>query len=542
MIGNNAYRDAPLGNAVNDAKAVATLLENAGFTVTLKTDVTREALREAAAAFGAAARSNETRQVFFYYAGHGAQMDWRNYLLPVDAHVGSGADLPTQCLDLGVLLTDLSKAKGKVFVLILDACRDNPFGASYRPVQKGLSQFDAPAGSLLAFSTAPGSVAADGRDANGLYTQNLVRELSVKGVKLEDALKRVRLAVRVASRGEQVPWESTSLEGDVYLFPTGGRKLSEAELEAEFQRELETWNRVKGSKQLDDWYAYLRAYPSGKFSEIAQTRIQYFLQLEEERRAREVAAASAAAQAAAAAATLAAAKAQAGTVTSSSPAGAAPVPAPSVLTTRRPDLEIGPGLPVPVLMRPSLNPSSAGTYAAMRRFSVGDESLHEVSDPIFGGKQEPARYRVTRVDEDADRVEINRGNIIFDCMGNPIRLGDRIYDPRAQNMPAELRVGYRWTSRFRLTIAGRATESYYDLRVATREMVRVPAGEFDAFKLEGTGFNLTTGARLTLNIWVVPGFNFPLRSERIVQPRGSVTRDGELRELVSCRQMRWSVA
>ena len=172
------------------------------------------------------------RRCVFYYAGHGAQMDWRNFLVPVDARIDTAADLPAQCLELNGLLNDLSKAKGKVFVLILDACRDNPFGTGFQPAQKGLSQFDAPVGSLLAFSTSPGSVAVDSMSGvgasgvNGLYTGNLVRELSVKGVRLEDALKRVRLAVRVASHGAQVPWESTSLESDVFVFPAATSKLS----------------------------------------------------------------------------------------------------------------------------------------------------------------------------------------------------------------------------------------------------------------------------------------------------------------------------
>lgn len=276
VVGNNSYRDAPLVNAVNDAKAVGALMEQAGLTVTLKTDLNREALQDAAAAFGAAARASNARQVFFYYAGHGAQLDWRNYLLPVDARVASAADMPEQCLDLGVLLTELSRAKGKTFVLILDACRDNPFGESYRPAQKGLSQFDAPVGSLLAFSTAPGSVAADGSGANGLYTGNLVRELSVKGVRLEDALKRVRLNVRLASRGAQVPWESTSLESDVFLFNDAPR-LTEDELEQQVEADVAQWINIKSSRKADDWVAYLRNFPNGRFAEIAQVRLTRLL-------------------------------------------------------------------------------------------------------------------------------------------------------------------------------------------------------------------------------------------------------------------------
>jgi uncharacterized caspase-like protein len=109
-----------------------------------------------------------------------------------------------------------------------------------------MSQYDAPAGTLLAFATAPGRVAVElAGSANGLYTEHLVRELSVKGVRIEDALKRVRLNVRLASRGAQVPWESTSLENDVYLFPA--KALSEAELERQFREEYEGWKKIKAS-------------------------------------------------------------------------------------------------------------------------------------------------------------------------------------------------------------------------------------------------------------------------------------------------------
>jgi uncharacterized caspase-like protein len=222
VVGNDAYPGAPLSNAVNDAKAMAALLGEAGFGVDLRTNVDRTAFGDATRQFAEAAQKSDVKLVFFYYAGHGAQLDWRNYLLPVDARVNTSADLPAQCVDLASLLTGLARAKDKTFVIVLDACRDNPFGASFRPAQKGLSQFDAPSGSLLAFSTAPGRVAADASGASaqsGLYAEHLVRELSVRATRLEDALKRVRLAVRIASKGAQVPWESTSLEGDVFLFP-----------------------------------------------------------------------------------------------------------------------------------------------------------------------------------------------------------------------------------------------------------------------------------------------------------------------------------
>jgi uncharacterized caspase-like protein len=107
--------------------------------------------------------------------------------LPVDADRRAAEHMKQRCVDLGLLLGKLSAAKDKTFIVILDACRNNPFGSGYKPEQKGLSQFDAPVGSLLAYATSPGNVASDGEGANGLYTENLVRELSRRNTRIEDA-------------------------------------------------------------------------------------------------------------------------------------------------------------------------------------------------------------------------------------------------------------------------------------------------------------------------------------------------------------------
>ncbi|MDO8788283.1 MAG: caspase family protein [Sulfuritalea sp.] len=286
IIGNSSYRDAPLINPVNDAKAVTGLFTQAGFTVDSHLNATRSDMMAAIERFGAAVKRSDTRLVVFYYAGHGAQLDWRNYLLPVDAVVEKQEDMKQRCVDLGLLLGQFSAAKDKTFVVILDACRNNPFGAAYRPEQKGLSQFDAPVGSLLAYATSPGNVASDGDGQNGLYTENLVRELGKRNTRIEDALKRVRLNVRLASHGEQIPWETTSLEGDVFIFNEGQKKLTEAEMDQAVEADITEWTRIKSSKNTDDWVGYLRAFPNGRFAEIAQMRMTRLL-AEDEKRAAE---------------------------------------------------------------------------------------------------------------------------------------------------------------------------------------------------------------------------------------------------------------
>jgi uncharacterized caspase-like protein len=245
VIGNGAYRQTPLTNPTNDAAAMRDLLNSAGFTVEAHLDAKRSDLLAAIDRFAAAAQQSQTRLAVFYYAGHGVQLDWRNYLLPVDVAVSSAEDVKRQCIDLGSLLGRLAQIRDKNFVIILDACRDDPFRGAYRPEQKGLSQFDAPVGSLIAYATSPGSVASDGGGRNGLYTENLVRELSIRNAKLEEALKRVRLNVRLSSRGQQIPWESTSLESDVFFFADGARKLSATELEQMLLDDLAAWGRTR---------------------------------------------------------------------------------------------------------------------------------------------------------------------------------------------------------------------------------------------------------------------------------------------------------
>ena len=126
VIGNSAYRDAPLTDPANDAKAVGGLFAQAGFTVSSHLDATRSDMMAAIERFGAAAKRPETKLVVFDYAGHGAQLDWRNYLLPVDAMVETQEHMKQRCVDLSLLLGQLSAAKDKTFVIILDACRTTP--------------------------------------------------------------------------------------------------------------------------------------------------------------------------------------------------------------------------------------------------------------------------------------------------------------------------------------------------------------------------------------------------------------------------------
>jgi uncharacterized caspase-like protein len=212
----------------------------------------------------------------------------------VDAKVRSPEDVRNQAVDVSELLRFMDQAKDKSFLVILDACRDDPFGASYKASNKGLSQFDGPVGSLLAYSTAPGNVAMDGSGSNGLYTSHLLRELAVRNTKLEDAFKRVRLNVRLESGGKQIPWESTSLEEDIYLFKGEAKKLTEAETEVLIEKEVTAWKSVRTSTDPRILANFIREFPSGSTSELAQARLNRILVGLSAERARAQAAAEAA--------------------------------------------------------------------------------------------------------------------------------------------------------------------------------------------------------------------------------------------------------
>ena len=493
-IGNNAYQGSPLINPVNDARAVADLLRTAGFSTEVQTDATLQTMGGAIERFGAAVRRGETKLAVFYYAGHGAQVDWKNYLLPVDARVRNTGELKSRCLDLSVVLQHFAQTRDKTFIVILDACRDNPFGAEYRPDNKGLSQFDAPVGSLLAYATAPGSVALDGDGANGLYTANLVRELAVPGTGIEDCLKRVRLNVRLASRGVQIPWESTSLEERVFMFPQGRKKLSEEEIEQQFSEELATWNRIKASQTVDDWVAYLKAYPNGRFSEVAQARLTRLLAPVERR---------------------------------SGNVGKGATKA----------VELKAGVQAGPLFQPSANPYSAGTHPLGRNFTVGDQAVYRRSDLLTGNEEGTHASKVTRVDPDNDWVEFNGGKAATDLLGNPIKSPQRVFDGPLQFFPAELQIGKKWQARMTMTgqRGGRA-DVEFDVKVVALEKVSVPAGEFQTFHIEASGWNVTAGKRLERHFWVVPGLNFHIKAERTARDRRGALVETERDELISLRQ------
>ena len=212
VIGNGTYKSSPLTNPVNDARAMIRVLGQSGFRVISKENAGQKEMQAALRDFGDALKNGGVG--LFYYAGHGMQIKGKNYLIPVDANIEREDEVAYTSVDANQILDKMESAANRMNIVILDACRNNPFARSFRSAGSGLAQMEAPVGTLVAFSTAPGSVASDGKGENGLYTQHLLKAINEPGTKIEDVFKHVRANVRRDTEGKQIPWESTSLEGD----------------------------------------------------------------------------------------------------------------------------------------------------------------------------------------------------------------------------------------------------------------------------------------------------------------------------------------
>jgi hypothetical protein len=266
VIGNGSYSEAPLANPVNDARAMAKALEAAGFKVTMRENLDQRALLSSLREFGDSLRTGGTG--LFYFAGHGMQIKGRNYLVPIGAAMQREDEVAYNAVDAQVVLDKMEAAGNEANIVILDACRNNPFGRSSRSAQSGLAQMDAPVGTLLAYATAPGLVASDGQGSNGLYTQHLLQAMAQPGKKLEDVFKQVRSNVRRDSQGKQIPWESTSLEGDFYFTAP-----SVPPVDPVLAVEVALWDAVKNSNVAVELRAYLSRYPAGKYAAAAKARL-----------------------------------------------------------------------------------------------------------------------------------------------------------------------------------------------------------------------------------------------------------------------------
>ena len=282
VIGNGAYPEASLDNPVRDAIDVSARLRSLGFEVVQATDADLATMQDRLLEFIERIELGATAMV--YYAGHGIQADGRNYLLPVDASFRSEQSLRFEALEVADILEELERSGSGINLVVLDACRNNPFARSYRGGSRGLAVMDAAAGTLIAYATAPGAVASDGSGANGLYTQEFLNALSMPGLKVEEVFKQVRIQVARASNGEQIPWESSSLTGDFVFNPSESQTTPQLVARAPGETPPDTealyWASIVDSADPILFEDYLNQFPDGTFASIATRRIDALTFLE----------------------------------------------------------------------------------------------------------------------------------------------------------------------------------------------------------------------------------------------------------------------
>jgi uncharacterized caspase-like protein len=251
VIGESAYRSVtPLPNPANDATQMSKLLADAGFEVTAAADLSQKEMNDKVGDFAAkiAAKGPDTVALVFY-AGHGLQIDGENFLVPVDVDPKREADIPLQAVRLNDVLNTLNSVPSRMRILLLDACRNNPFPAINQTAGRGLAMVDAKSGApgtFVSFSTSPGAEAEDGGGSDSPYTTALLTAARTPGLPIEQAFKQVRLAVNRATDGRQTPWDSSSLTEDFsFVSGTGARASVPTSPKADAaRRSVEDWRRL----------------------------------------------------------------------------------------------------------------------------------------------------------------------------------------------------------------------------------------------------------------------------------------------------------
>jgi len=225
VIGNSSYDTGPLKNPVNDATDMAAALQKLGFTVILKKNANLQTMEEALEDFGN--RLKRGGVGLFYYAGHGIQANGANYLIPIGVKINKESDIRYKGLDAGRILAEMENANNGLNIVMLDACRDNPFARSFRSAARGLAVVGtAPTGTFISYSTSPGQVARDGDGRNSPYTKALIRYIKEPGLTINDVFIKVRQELHKDTG--QTPWELSSLVGTFYFVPTKGGKPAPA--------------------------------------------------------------------------------------------------------------------------------------------------------------------------------------------------------------------------------------------------------------------------------------------------------------------------
>jgi uncharacterized caspase-like protein len=533
VIGNAAYAGAAaLVNPANDAAAMTGALKTLGFTVTELKDGSRSQMAEAISRVRDNLKGKQGIGML-YYAGHGLQVDFRNYMVPVDAKLDAAGSVAAQTLDIGQVIDAFKAAGNRMNILVLDACRDNPFAG--QASGKGLAPLDAPSGTFLAYATAPGNVAEDG-DAgagNGLYTGYLVKELQKPAARIEDVFKRVRLQVRQKSQGRQIPWESTSLEEDFFFNDGVTHTFRPADLEriaragrekeqkllalADQTQQTQQRERQDALKELERLKAAeVARAPEMKLAEAQATESARLKRLSPQE-SREQAFRAEQAEWAKVSATRNPADLYA--FLQKYPTGFT-----SELAQFRLDqLE-------KIQLQPQAGADGVVQLASgTRRYRVGDRLVYSQKD-VYGKALADHQLHVT--DMRGSQVVINGGAEIWDEMGNLVTDSNGTRNPPKGYFPADLSTGKTWRSAYSIVAPnGFVTSLYWDFTVKGIETVTVPAGIFKAYRVEGTS-RTATGIAQTETYWIDPA-TFLMIKDDWVRRSGSQVTGSYQRELVS---------
>ncbi|MGI9383292.1 MAG: caspase family protein [Methyloligellaceae bacterium] len=284
VIGNAAYEHTSrLANPRRDAELMAAALTRAGFGVTKLLDADQKSMKRAMRDLGRALRGSDAVGLF-YYAGHGVQVRGENYLIPIDANIKDQSEAGIEGVNVNEFLATMERAQSRINIIVLDACRDNPFAAGSRSATRGLARVSAPSGSYIAYATSPGAVALDGKGANSPYARALSRAIATPGLTIEQVFKKTRASVQATTNRQQTPWETSSITGEFYFLPgQGGQTKTDAAQPltppvppAKDDRavELAYWNSIKDGASKAAFEAYLKDYPSGAFTALARLKIQ----------------------------------------------------------------------------------------------------------------------------------------------------------------------------------------------------------------------------------------------------------------------------
>ena len=277
VIGNSSYAEGPLANPVNDARLIAATLRQVGFEVIEQLDADENTMERAIQDFGDRLENAGKKAVgLFYYAGHGLQVDGVNYLVPIGAKIDHARRIKTEAVSTEIVMDTFAYARNELNIVILDACRNNPYASRTRSPQRGLSQMTAPTGTLIAYATSPGNVASDGEGENSPYSAALADGMLRKGELIEQMFKGVRRSVKTETNGAQEPWEASSLVGDFYFNENGQSHDGEPPpiiAVAQAERETRFWLGIKDSNVVEDFQEYQRQFPGGTYEALARNRI-----------------------------------------------------------------------------------------------------------------------------------------------------------------------------------------------------------------------------------------------------------------------------